>query len=127
MFAKNFKSSSKFIKTNFFKLKISMEVASLKKFVFHKIADKISTSLENVDEYNLAQYESKMVVDRKPLHEEHIIRPVEQVDLEASVSSIERIFAKENEQKRFLASKISPANNHFREKGCGRGILSNTV
>ncbi len=102
-----------------------MEVERLKKFVMYQNTTKISSSLENVDEHNCLQYESKLVMDRKLLTEEHTSKQ-STADSQPPVSKCDLIFAKENEEKRFLANKISPANNPVRTRGCGRGILSKT-
>jgi len=61
----------------------------------------ISTSLENVDEHNWLQYESKHIMDRKLLIEEH----TSTADSKPPVSKYDLILAKENEEKRFLEKK----------------------
>lgn len=102
-------------------LRIRMEVDSLRNFVNYKIESSISLSLENTKVHNKAQYESKVVVKQWDLPKD--LKPSSSFN---GQSRFDIVFAKDDAEKRFLANKISPANNPMEKtgKGWGRGILA---
>lgn len=104
-----------------------MTVDNLKKFIYHNLENDVSSSAENSERSNMAQYETqKLFQDKRVVPIENKVQcenfsGTESSNLNKNKFDTCGIFTKDLMQQRFLKMKISQQNNP--PLGGGRGIL----